>query len=510
MSKKLVFLFGLVGIYNLFVFHAFGSTGFVIAASTLYLFVLGVFWNEKLPVWPTLLIAALSVAMIRSANGLVNAVSGLTVLGTIFWTGYLMTAKKNLFLGIGEFILAPFALVWSYLLSILDLFKFKPGGKFFSIFRGLVLAVPIIMVVMGLLAAGDPAYNSFVADILKNIQRLFVHIIFTLILFGIMLPYTFLKLRLIPKKIYDWSLPIATEINVVIGLVITALGSFLIVQWPYVFVKVAAETSLTKFGVATYSEYVNRGFGEFILVALIVYVLAWAGVWIKKVSPWLQALLFGEFAIFIVSIFRRIALYQQYHGWTLARIYGGFLLVLVAGLMGILAWRYVSKKNLLSAELAFAAIIILVFSWFPAENFVAPTVNNNPDYVYLSRLSTDGYEGWKKSYFYVKEVLERPYYLKPVLNREDRREIAYAQLILINLLNQQSHLKSASRSGELNKVLVYNYSEARASQRWSKEIPRDDLERLYQRYVDLNKRIQSQPENERDWDHDISMESPFL
>lgn len=498
-----------MAVYNLFVFHSFGSTGFVIAAMTLYVFVLGVFGNKKLPFFSTVFIVLLSGAMIRSANGLVNFVDGLAILVTIFLTGYLLSAKKTIFAGIGELILSPASVAWSYLQSVLDIFQLPRKG-FLPIIRGVIIALPVFLVLVGLLAAGDPVYNHFLVDLIKNIQRLVTHVIFSSVLLAVLLPYALSKFKGLPKKIYSWTLSIATEVNILIGLIVVALGSFLVIQWPYVFANVAAETSLAKFGVATYSEYVKRGFGEFVLVALIVYGLAWAGVWIKKVSPWLQAILFGEFLIFIVSIFRRVALYQQYHGWTLARLYGGILLIWVAGLMAVLLWRYISKKNLLSAELAFTAIVILVFSWFPAEKFVAPTVNNNPDYVYLSRLSADGYDGWKKSYSYVKEVLERPYYLKPILNREDRREIAYAQLILVNLLNQQSHLKSASRSGELNKILVYNYSEAQASQRWSREISKYDLDRLYQRYVELNKRIQSQPENERDWDLDISMESPFL
>jgi hypothetical protein len=509
-NRRLLFLLGLVALYNLFLYHAFGSTGFVLAAMALYVFVLGVFWHKKLPVLPTIFVGLLGAAMIRSANGLVNFVDGLTILVTIFLTGYLLSAKKTFFAGIGELILSPVAVAWSYLRSVLDIFRLPKKG-FLPIVRGLVIALPVFLVMVGLLAAGDPIYNHFLVDLIKNIQRLVTHIIFSAVLLTVLLPYALIKFRELPKKIYSWTLAIATEVNILIGLIVVALGSFLVIQWPYVFINVAAETSLTKFGVATYSEYVKRGFGEFVLVALIVYGLAWAGILVKKVSPWLQALLFGEFAVFVVSVFRRIALYQQYHGWTLARIYGGIFLLWVTGLMAILFWRYLSRKNLLSAELIFTAIVILIFSWFNAENFVAPTVNGRPDYVYLSRLSADGFSGWEKSLDYADRVLSTNQN-KSFFNKESRREIAYANIIVHSADDHLVDLqrKYAANQSLLDKIFQFNLSEYLALKPWGKMLSGGEIKAMETKYAELNWRIQSQPENERDWDFDISMETPFL
>lgn len=61
------------------------------------------------------------------------------------------------------------------------------------------------------------------------------------------------------------------------GFVAVAMIFFLIVQWPYIFVNVPAETELAKYGVSTYSEYVTKGFYELLFITGIIYILTWTG-----------------------------------------------------------------------------------------------------------------------------------------------------------------------------------------------------------------------------------------
>lgn len=114
-------------------------------------------------------------------------------------------------------------------------------------------------------------------------------------------------MKYIPDKI-----PLGTEIAVLLGLVTVVLGSFLIVEFPYVFANVA-ETSLSKFGVATYSEYVKRGFFEFLLVSVIVYGVLWAGlgalravssqqITVRKILIFLQSILFITIEKFLLNL----------------------------------------------------------------------------------------------------------------------------------------------------------------------------------------------------------------
>jgi hypothetical protein len=119
------------------------------------------------------------------------------------------------------------------------------------------------------------------------------------------------------------------------------VGAFLIVQWPYIFAHVAAETDLSQFGVATYSEYVKRGFIELLFISGILYSLLWVGLLTlrskkEKTFHALQIIQSGVivlFSIFLLSIARRILLYWDLHGLSLIRIYGGVFLLWIAGMM---------------------------------------------------------------------------------------------------------------------------------------------------------------------------------
>jgi len=74
----------------------------------------------------------------------------------------------------------------------------------------------------------------------------------------------------------------AREMIVVTSMVVLVMGTFLVVQWPYVFANVTLETDLSKFGVAPYSEYVKRGFVDLLKVVSLVFATAWMGVLINK------------------------------------------------------------------------------------------------------------------------------------------------------------------------------------------------------------------------------------
>ena len=155
----------------------------------------------------------------------------------------------------------------------------------------------------------------------------------------------------------------------IIVMVTVVLGLFLTVQWPYVFVNVAKETDLSQFGVATYSEYVTRGFGELIAVVGLLWVVSWMAILTYKyTSPGMQkalqilhTILGLELVLFIVSIFRRVWLYQQYHGQTLSRIYGLAFLIWLSGMLVSQALRYVRRSGLVTLEIAWSLLVIFVF-----------------------------------------------------------------------------------------------------------------------------------------------------
>ncbi|OGG18974.1 hypothetical protein A2721_02435 [Candidatus Gottesmanbacteria bacterium RIFCSPHIGHO2_01_FULL_47_48] len=235
--------------------------------------------------------------------------------------------------------------------------------------------------------------------------------------------------------------------------------------------------------------------------------------------------------MFILSIFRRIYLYQQFHGWSLARIYGGIFLLWVLGMVGILVWRHflrlrsgqVQKKSLLLAEVLLTLGIIIFVGLFNAENFIVsthpPTVNKRVDYVYLSRMSTDGYEGWKRAYAHAKMVLDSRSD-RNFFDSEERREIAYAGMVIQNLLVNSYEL-AADYGGLRGRVpdrqfdffdwlYSWNFSRWNAYQKMQSDMPISELVKLQDKYFDYYRKISSQPESERGFEMDISPGSPFF
>lgn len=228
---------------------------------------------------------------------------------------------------------------------------------------------------------------------------------------------------------------------------------FLAVQWPYVFAAVARETDLTRFGVATYSEYVNRGFVELLFTALFLYGLIWIGLVSlrgkkegeKSILPIVQCIVLVEFFIFLVSISRRILLYWQFHGLSLVRLYGGIFLIYLGILTVTLAARHFWKYRFVVLETAFGLGLILFIGFLNAEEFIVknhpPTVNDKIDYVYLSRLSSDGYDGWIAAYHFAQNTVSRYTFIDSTnVNELTMRELAYTGTILAILTRNYHEL----------------------------------------------------------------------
>jgi hypothetical protein len=87
--------------------------------------------------------------------------------------------------------------------------------------------------------------------------------------------------------------------------------------------------------------------------------------------------------------------------------------------------------------------MFLLVGFFNAEDFLVrtnpPHVNQRIDYVYLSRMSPDGYAGWKQAYTWAQTILTTNQQ-KSFLNKDDRREVAYAGMIINRTLINHFYL----------------------------------------------------------------------
>jgi hypothetical protein len=196
--------------------------------------------------------------------------------------------------------------------------------------RGILIALPLILVFGGLLASADIAYRRILADLfdLKEIVR---HIAMTF--FCAWLAAGFLKGLLdgaatqvkLPDEVDIVKLG-AIETGVVMALLDLLFLSFVIVQFRYLF---GGEDRIHQIAGLTYAEYARAGFFQLCAVATLVLGVLLVGDWlVRDASPpgkrafrilaGLQLLLLQ---VMMASAFLRMWMYQDAYGLTELRLY---------------------------------------------------------------------------------------------------------------------------------------------------------------------------------------------
>lgn len=498
---------------NLFFFHDTGPVAFGLLAMGFFFFLVFIFSDAnrftknlaRLTPFFFALTFFLSGLLLR-ANPFILAILVLAVLGLLSMEAYLLSSQIPMVRSLFEFILAPLYFAGSYIKHGFKMLGFFASDDYKKIVAekeegphikntwirstiiGLLIGIFIVSILISMFSGADPIFAQFVRNILSAdfLRDLPYRIFWSMMIAALLLPFIFIKRKNTfnsPVEFFQ-RINFVQEMTVIMVLVAAVVGIFLIVQWPYVFANVPFETDLSKFGVATYSEYVRKGFGELLKIALFVYGLIWAGLIImrknktpaKKILRYVQFVVVGEFFIFLISIFRRVWLYQSYHGWSLIRIYGSFFLFWIMGITVFLALRHFAEKRFVVGEMIFTAFILSFIGVFNVEHFVAtnhpPTVNKRVDYVYLSRLSPDGYAGWEKAFAYAKGEIDK--YTAPTsraleVSGDERRNIAYAGIIVRELLGNYKYLvREYGTSAEMKDFLVttYDYKSKMLSKRF--------------------------------------------
>ncbi len=313
------------------------------------------------------------------------------------------------------------------------------------------------------------------------------------------------------------------------GSVAFLLACFLLIQFRYLFTTVS-ETELHQFGVQTYSEYVKKGFGELLLVSLIVYVVAGIGMVVhrmmhdvrkQKMLRSVNVVLLVETLIFIFSVMRRVFLYQASHGLSRIRVYGMVFLVLMFLFTIVLILRHYQQYKMrwyLVEATSVVAVIFFIF-FLNTDNLIAtqdqPTVNNEIDYGYIARLSPDAIDGWIQGYQQSKAIIMNPAYVnQKEFSNDEARHIIYSQQVVDNLMGWREFLAKnyKDRQFSFSKILTpemkrFNFAEAGAYQKFTENIPDAELEELQRMATVYADRIANQPEQVR---LDRSNDSPLV
>ena len=478
---------------NLFFYRALGSFAFSLWILGVFVFLVSIFFenNNTSPQRKTIalsfgtLIALATLILVRSQWVVAIVLGGSSLAITALYV-YMAARRVPSVRSLSEFLWAPLSLAITYLRSTMRTIGYLHGAgsvqstkapnswidrlaSYRPLGMGIIIGIPIATILVVLLLRADPIFSYTVTHLfrIKIPDQLVGRLILSGIATAIMLPFIFFqkpeqhaRMMHLPKLI---AYP--QEVRVVLTLVAMVMGAFLLIQWPYVFASVAFETDLSRFGVATYSEYVRRGFIELILIAGILYSLLWAGLVSlrqgveghNRILGILQAIVFVQLGVFVTSIFRRIWLYQSYHGWSIVRVYGALFLIWLTGMIVLLALRHYWNRRWVKGETLFTFGMIIVFGLWNAERFIAsthpPTVNHRTDHVYLSRMSSDGIEGWSLAMTYAEEVLDKRHLAqKQFLDRSDRRDISQAGMIVWALVRNYHDLIALYGSPEEKRV----------------------------------------------------------
>ena len=290
-----------------------------------------------------------------------------------------------------------------------------------SVLRGLVLALPVVLVFAALLSAADPVFERAM-NYLFDIERLPEYLFrAAYILIGMyLLAGVFLHALLSSRE--EWlSRPENQRIKPFIGFVEAAvvLGSvcllftvFVVIQFRYFFGGVE---NITAEGF-TYSEYARRGFGELVAVAFFSLVLFLGfGSLTRREDPARRRIYSGIglflvalVVVILVSSFRRLTLYEDAYGFSGLRLYThvfiiwlGILLVAVAALelFGRIRWfsaaaisvafGFTLTLAVLNVDASIVRLNGLRSIGFRTEGGARETVEEDLDTEYFDQLSAD-------------------------------------------------------------------------------------------------------------------------
>lgn len=283
-------------------------------------------------------------------------------------------------------------------------------GKLKAIFRGLFIAIPVLLLFGSLLSAADPIFEiqvdrffSFILfDNLDQIinQVLIIGVISYLVL-GVFLHSLSQSNDTPPEHKNPMAILGFTEISVVMVSVIILFASFVLIQIKYFF---GGEANFSQLGI-TYSEYARKGFFELIAVAVFSYLLILILTSFAKDQTKAQKFSFSVLGAFLVSMvlvmlvsaYQRLNLYESAFGFTRLRTYTHiFIWVLALLLIAILILLFLKAQGLFNFSALVAALIFIcvlnllnVDAFIAVKNIARLDEKQELDIPYLASLSTD-------------------------------------------------------------------------------------------------------------------------
>ncbi|MGA2489751.1 MAG: DUF4173 domain-containing protein [Anaerolineales bacterium] len=285
--------------------------------------------------------------------------------------------------------------------------------RFWAIFRGVLIAIPIVAIFAALLSSADLVFAQRLYDFaslfrLENLPQYIFRLVYILIgayaLAGVFL-HAAQKSQ--DEKLLGMEKPLVpqflgfTEAAVVLGAVVLLFILFVIIQLRYFFGG-GANIGVQGY---TYSEYARRGFGELAAVAVcsLLLFLGLSAI-VRRQNPaqrWaFSGLGIGMAAlvgVILASAFQRLRLYEAAYGFSRLRMYTHIFMIWLGVLLAVVVLLELLRRErlfplaVLLASIGFAATLVLinVDGSIVRLNVARAPQGKGLDVPFLASLSTD-------------------------------------------------------------------------------------------------------------------------
>lgn len=264
------------------------------------------------------LLTLLGLAIVYSPSGRLRAGGVLMYAGGVLQAGLAAT--------IGPFYVLFVEVPWQIL---------KPRGRgriSLAIIRGLVIALPLVLVFGGLFAAADPVFAASISNLANwNLEGVLEH--------GFIIGFwTWIVLGALGQLLLKqpWATVAGPrpallrlgliEVSIILGVLNLLFAAFVLIQIRYLF---GGEIQLNLSSDLTYAEYARKGFFELVTVAALLLPTLLLAHWLLQPTGGRSLRIFQGLAggllvllvVVMISALQRMRLYQQEYGLTELRLY---------------------------------------------------------------------------------------------------------------------------------------------------------------------------------------------
>ena len=264
----------------------------------------------------------------------------------------------------------------------------KKGELFWQIGRGLLLAVPVLLVFIYLLSAADLVFAQWTENLIKSFNTENLPNWIARGLLVLLVAYGYIGLVLTaqkskgsdslqdkPKKRKRKILGFTEGVTVLVCVIIL-LSVFVGIQFRYLF-SGALNVSATGF---TYSEYARRGFGELIWVAIFSLMLV-KGIpaVLKMDKPQQEKIISGLtiglillVLVILVSSFQRLSLYESVYGFSKLRTNSHIFIIWMGILLcSVIVSELIKKQQFFATTVLIAGIgFALTLNLLNVDSFI--------------------------------------------------------------------------------------------------------------------------------------------